>query len=93
MSSTQSPCMATQKEAAVAAQEPPAMDKGRHKTAVLEAGVQEDVNRLREKLNALMYDPNAGLSLRGLLWLCRSPLQWTRRVPRRLCWQGACRRI
>lgn len=46
--------MATQKEAAVAAQEPPAMDKGRAKTAVLEAGVREDPNRLREKLNALM---------------------------------------
>ena len=30
------------------------MDKGRAKTAVLEAGVQEDLNRLRENLNALM---------------------------------------
>ncbi len=33
-----------------AVQKPSAMDKARAKTAVLTAGVQEDLNRLREKL-------------------------------------------
>ena len=34
----------------MAVQKPSAMDKARAKTAVLAAGVQEDLNKLREKL-------------------------------------------
>ena len=34
----------------MAVQKPSAMDKARSKTAVLAAGVQEDLNKLREKL-------------------------------------------